>query len=756
MAAAEPPSDHRDDSECVRRNDRQSSPAAPAWARGAQIVQSFGPFLDLNGIPHWVDLALFTVSTQFAFGAASTPFGLFPIVHFLIPPVSAKEFNLGSGSVWFLANWLQAALPSGAFTGVSITGGTLLSSETMTLESGVYVVPANATLTVTLNLTATLPPTATGNPGADAAAAVFTPPPTVALIFKQSSAAFQFVDSASAVAYGSSVTLQWNKGEVVASPDLPEIVVPFNASPSSFVFKNASSEIFTPSGGASIVKAGWALPLATTSITTLPGIAGPGAAVLELSGGSSLQTVLQTVTPVLDWLVEIGTGGLYILAKGHAAASDTTFQLWPEPAPSKLNATVDFFTNPSFEYAYLSSSTDELLFTLGGVRAHLDRRPRRPPAAARAPQLARFPYRFRRRRACCSIRAQTGTTLFIVGARADERKVIVPLALENALIGVDAPEAFTLVGALQGTQVGKCVAGFSFDLRWLLPMLPDPYAANFNLSLIREEADSASAGTVLAETSWAGQSANPQLGFVLLPPAAAAEDTTATPLPTVLPPSSSDAPVRRQPQVMDVALLDLSTRVDLLGVAVAPQIGALVGEGRGNIKSVGSITATTGSATSPAPGVAFSGMWLALNGAAVATFALPQFSWEPMESTAVDQSGPIVCDPAYDGFPLLVAAPNNQQLIPFAPTQVLVNNVENVAAGIPFAALFSLPFGLNAVDIQNNQPSKKKTGFHSTFLLEGGRFGTNIPRFPNSFPPSPPVAAATCEAAGARPLLPKS
>src|SRR5580698_83744 len=75
---------------------------APAWARGAQIVQSFGPFLDLNGIPHWVDLALFTISTQFAFGFVSTAFGVFPIVHFLIPPASATEFNLGSGSVWFL------------------------------------------------------------------------------------------------------------------------------------------------------------------------------------------------------------------------------------------------------------------------------------------------------------------------------------------------------------------------------------------------------------------------------------------------------------------------------------------------------------------------------------------------------------------------------------------------------------------------------------------------------------------------------
>ncbi len=428
---------------------------------------------------------------------------------------------------------------------------------------------------------------------------------------------------------------------------------------------------------------------------------------------------------------------------GHAAASDTTFQLWPEPAPSKLNATVDFFTNPSFEYAYLSSSTDELLFTLGRVQAHLDR-----PRTATG---GRFPYR-----SVASLllnQTHTGTGLFVVGGRADERKVIVPVALENALIGVDAPDAFTLVGSLQGTQMGKCVAGFTFDLRWLLPTLPDPYAANFNLSLIRGEGDSPSAGTVLAETSWSGQTAIPQLAFVLLPPADAAGNATGTPLPSVLAPTNTAVVVGRQPQVMDVALLDLSTRVDLFGVALAPQIGALLGRGQGNIAGVGNITANAGT-TSAAPEVAFSGMSLALNGAAIATFALPQFSWEPMESTAVDQSGPIMCDPAYDGFPLLVASPNNQQLIPFAPAPVLVNNVENVAAGTPFAALFSLPFGLNAVIIQGNEPSRKKPGVHSTFLLEGGRFGPNVPRFPNSLPASPPVAAATPKP-GSSPTPPK-
>ena len=111
----------------------------PDWARSARVVQSLGPFFDRGGVAHWVDLTLFTVSTPFAFGSASSPFGVFPIVHLLLPPATATQFTLGAESVWFLANWLNAALPAGAFTGFSITGGSLVCSETMTYRQPAFM-----------------------------------------------------------------------------------------------------------------------------------------------------------------------------------------------------------------------------------------------------------------------------------------------------------------------------------------------------------------------------------------------------------------------------------------------------------------------------------------------------------------------------------------------------------------------------------------------------------------------------------------
>ena len=112
------------------------------------MIQSYGPLQDVHGVTHWVDLLLFTVSLPFAFGSPASPFAVFPVRELLLPPPTPSHLTLGPGSVWFLADLLSAALPSGNFTGFIITGGTFTSSAPMNFESGVYVAPAGATLTV--------------------------------------------------------------------------------------------------------------------------------------------------------------------------------------------------------------------------------------------------------------------------------------------------------------------------------------------------------------------------------------------------------------------------------------------------------------------------------------------------------------------------------------------------------------------------------------------------------------------------------
>jgi hypothetical protein len=698
----------------------------PAWTLGAQVLQSYGPFLDLQGVAHWVDLILFTRSVQFAFSSAASAFGVLPVRGILILPPHPSHLTLGAGSVWFLADLLSASLPAGNFTGFTVTGGHLTSSAAMDLQGGVYVIPPGATLTAVLNLAPAPGPIGPGGAGPDAAAATFTPPAQVTIEFRQSGAAFTAVADSSAGAYGTKVDLRWNHNPPSAVSGPPQVLVPCDPAPGSFAFTTVKSSLFAPSGSAPITQAGWVLPLAATAISSLPEAAGPGSALIEFGPGASIRTSVQPqAVPVTRGLLEIATGGLFAMVSGKAKPATTVYQLWPLAPPSKFNATLEFATLKQFALTFLSTPSEELLAAAGDATAHLDR-----PEDATG---ARFPYTA----GALLLQAHTATAdrLFLLAARPDVPKPIFPVALTNVLLGVDAPAVLVVEGVLNGLAVQPAVVALYFNLRWLLPTLPDPYAANFDLSVVPQEPPP-TAGTVLAVTVWRG--GDPQLGFTLLPPpqsAGAASVFAAAPQANI-------ASVGRTAGGMSLALLDLSTRVDLFGVALAPEIGRLANSG-------GDLAGQAGAAqpSTPAPAVALAGLSLEMNSALIATFALPQCSWEPMESTA-EPPGPIYCDPASDGSPLLVCSPDYQKLVPFSPGPVLLRNIASVASGHPFAAVFSLPFGLNAVIIEPNRHIVTKFGtFSSSFHFHGGEFRTNIPHFPESFVPNPP--AGTPELAGA-------
>ncbi|MBV8099188.1 MAG: hypothetical protein JOZ31_08520 [Verrucomicrobia bacterium] len=722
MAAAQP------QTAAVIRSALGATPSNPAglpeWTRSARVLQTYGPFQDLQGTLHWVDLIVLTVSLPFAFGSPASPFAVFPIREFLIPPPAPSNLSLGAGSVWFLADLLGSALPKGEFTGFTITGGTLSSSAPLSFQNGVYVVPAGETLTVSLTLSPAPSPVSSGGSGGDAAAAVFTPPANVTILFGQTDATFTAVAPASAQAYGSTIKLDWSGDPPFEATGLPLVIIPFFPSPANFAFQSVDSSEFVPSGAGPITVSGWALALANVSASNLPEASGPGTCLIQFGLGASIQTAVEPANvPIATGLIEIGTGSLFVFVSGQAKPAITAYQLWPQTAPSKLNASVDFSTAPVFVFAFLATPGRELLVSTGTVTAHLD-----VPLAATG---ARFPFE-----GGALLRMEqtaTITLLFLIAGGSDMRKPIVPLALENALLGVDAPAAFVLSGVIRNLNLLECTSALFFDLRWLLPTLPDPYAANFDLTFIQREADQSTLGTLLALIAWAGGKTRPLLGFEILPPPQAAGNA-GTPFPSSIAIRGDIVAATSVAAGANPALLDLSTRVDLFGVALAPELGRLAAP---------ETSGQPGSADI-APTIALTGLWLSLNGSLVATFALPQVSWEPMESTAPDQTGPIFCEPASDGNPLLIAAPNNQQLVPFSPGPVLVQNIENVAAGLSFAASFSLPFGLNALIIQSNRP---QNGKKSLFVTEGGQFQTNIPQFPESFVPNPSPAPPKLEGA---------
>ena len=713
-----------------------SNPAgAPDLARGGRVIDGYGPFQDATGALHWVDLLPVTASAPVQYAGAAAPFAVVPVQREIIlpspvprppfpPPPPPNEVALGTGSVWFLASLLGTAFEVGAFTGFTITGGTLLSTQPLTFANGVYQVPAGAALTLTVSLVPAAQTTTGAVAGPDAAA---IPPAELVIEFTEASATMQMVADAQAQAYGSSIALHWTGAAPAPSATGPaEVLIPCNASPASFGFIQSASTICRPSGSAAITGAAWALPLAVTGIATLPEAAGPGVCELQLGSGAELSTGLDggTPVPVASWLLQIGTGTLLAEAASAAQApAGTTLSLWPEAAPVTHPATIEFDTTTASAFGFLASAASELLIVTGDLTAHLDR-----PLDASGSHI---PFRTTGTNAFVVVQHTQASTLgFVSGTQTAQGLSGLSLVLENALLRTSAPTTLTVTGPLQADQFGSCTVNVVFPLQWTLPTLPDPYAATFSASLVAS--GGSGGGTALATvTSWDGTNA-PVLSCTLLTGSSGQQPTLN--LPAVASADAAGAADAAPATVLTsrlapLALLDLSTNVDLLGVAIAPLISEYATAGPDS--DAGGILQQLLEAATPvaaqAPGFALEGMSLALNGADIATFAVPQVSWEPMESTG--PQGPLgpIGNPGSDGAPLLVAAPDSQQLVPFAPAPVLTSNIGNVAAGVPFAALFSLPFGLTAAISQPNGPASPPAG--STFLADGGTFASLSPGF---------------------------
>jgi hypothetical protein len=677
----------------------------PAWARGMTVQKVHGPFLDVNGISHWVHFIPLTFSEGFAFGGPANEFAVFPVrLSFL--PHPPGQIMLGAGSVWFLSKLLLSALPAGNVSGFRISGGVLKLSAPGAVQNNIYVLPANATLTMTATLAPPPAGTAVGAIGADAAASTITLPKTVTIVFTQSGATVQALDDSSLQVYGSTLNLTWNKKAIDAIDSNTWLVIPCDANSQSFAFVSAQSKEFTPSGTAAVSRTGWALPIATTPITSVGEAAGAGVLLLQLGAGASLQCEAHPAkTSVAPWQFLLAPGFIFAIVPEGGPDFTTSYDLWQERKPSTRRSSVAFTSVKGALISFLAVPGSEILSALGIAAAHLDR-----PLAADGSRIPMF-----------------GGAILQIGVTATNKVVLLlavepqplesdfPIALENALIGVHGPALFAVVGPVDDHTFRNATVVVLFQGRWLLPTLPDPYAASFGLELIGQESDNG-IGILDVVLTWAGQQ-EVDFNFFLLPGANQPALTTGANLQknSAL---TSEALVRSELTTVQsagqFALLDLSTRVDQFGVAFLT----------GYYRRLGDNASTSGT---PAPAMGFEGLSLAVNGAFVATFALPQVSWEPMESTDLP-SGPIRCSPASDGIPLLVQAPDEQQLVPFAPGPVLSTNIRNVAAGRPFTADFSLPFGLIA---KIRQPNEAPTGGSqkSLFLSQDGAFHLTRPKF---------------------------
>jgi hypothetical protein len=698
----------------------------PDAARGQKLIEKIGPFVDDSGLTKSVVVVPQTTSTTFAYAGASSGFARLPVQG---ATTNVKTLTLGAGSVWFAANLLVPAA-AGTFCGFLISGGTVVSSAPLTLSGGAYTIPTGATLTLTAQLAPPPRAGATSRPS-DFNGSDVKLPDSVTIVFAQTSATVKVLGASSLSLYGNAIALTWNGDQANLIAGFPAILIPCAPNIHDFAFSSVTST-FKPSGKAPINVTGWSLPLATTTIGALGEASGAGSLVLELGAGATLDCVTRKGSArISGWLIGLDTAKLIAIAGGVGQPNFVAYSLWNSSPATRPPSTVDW-VNPAGFFASLAQTLDQDIIVLtGATAAFLDR-----PLAADGGALP-----------------IGGAGLLVIAADAASVTVLIrgqgippatkfSLAFENALIGVHAPQLILVLGRLAHPtekKLERADVWLALDALWALPTLPDPYAANFDASIIGGEG---SLGTLVVGVAWSGKT-DPHLAFALLPTASAgaaskslistlapgektptvnvahpsAVNTSVLTVARNVPPVAAAVEAAAMPQSRTVTpeaassggwkLLDLSTRVDLLGVHVT---------GRGVIGG-------------PAPKTGFVGLSVAIGDSGIATFALPQLSWEPMVDAAVTPPAFLGPLPATDGGATIVHAsdPKNQTLVQIAPEPVLLRTIENVQAGASFMARFSLPFGMIASISQPNEPPTNNNP--SRFLFDGGAFDLVQPNF---------------------------
>jgi hypothetical protein len=117
---------------------------------------------------------------------------------------------------------------------------------------------------------------------------------------------------------------------------------------------------------------------------------------------------------------------------------------------------------------------------------------------------------------------------------------LIPVALENALLQVRAPDSFSLTGTLNEASVSAGSITLNFPLHVIVPILPDPYASSLPATKIVSQQQQADLGQLTGTITWSSQT-SAEFAF-------------------------SYQPAARGPQATLPNLLDISSNADQLGI----------------------------------------------------------------------------------------------------------------------------------------------------------------------------------------------
>jgi hypothetical protein len=734
--------------------------STPPWARGAQIAQTLGPFIGIDGRQFWFDFYSIAVLVPIYLAGQATPALLIPMREYrrrstnlpigtLLEQLRRPEFALPAGSLWMRANLFNGAATAGGYCGLRISGGTLVFSLPPIDVAGRITIPSGGTCAMDLTLTPALTPApAASHAGVDAAQSALTLPSGCAFRLAATGITIRSIERAACSAYGTDVAMTWRGvPQALFVDELNSVVLPMESAPARFAVRGSGSPFATAAESATINRSGWALPVSVIDVTAPPELAGNGALAVHLGAGLTITWRGLRDGPVnlrSPW-VSVGAGVVLITdTNASNRYANQYLRFWREDL-TRPRSQLHLRYTDLFTLTYITSATgSEMLLTQANAGASIDR-----PVDVRGVPLSVYTLQ--------SLFALGYTDTQQTAALYDDNILVdalapgairpvspgqpTSIAIRNALFSVTPVNSallFVVLSDEEMVQAGTLLLGMG--LYTLLPTLPDPYAANVgfmrqsrgrgsrvvqitqllvaSVTWIKAVSDDAAdavktafafapAGSTAASIAMWNQ-ARVQQGLAQLGGRGA---SAAVAQATAAPPTS--AAVSRRPYSDDAwrekfdrfnqeqfALLDVSSNADQMGVSFAwfnaRELDA-DGSEFGRVYGGGAASAPA----LPSYPLEIRDLDLSAESRFVRAFTVPQISWEPLFNVTPPQ---LFGDPPFgtnlypnDGGPTRLLN-NAANVVPLAPIPVSEHLVEDFATRPQgfTGALTTLPFGMRA------------------------------------------------------------
>jgi len=273
----------------------QVTGSVPAWAAGARVDSTHGPFIDADGRRVWFDFYKIEKLIGLYLQNQTLPIILFnasftqrrTAAAVILTKDAAKQYTIVPGSVWIKASLFSNAAPADRYCGLQVSGGSIeLDALPQTVNEKLVINPNN-NVKVNLDLVQSPPATAaTGKYGKDAANASFKMPEKFSFSFNTVSASVTSLGEGNWKVYEQQINFTHSNNQSGEyNTALSRLLIPVIPSETEFTIKKCQSPFNKISGSAGISNAYWALSAAVLDVQNPLQAEGNGAYLLHCKKG---------------------------------------------------------------------------------------------------------------------------------------------------------------------------------------------------------------------------------------------------------------------------------------------------------------------------------------------------------------------------------------------------------------------------------------------------------------------------------------